>query len=345
MRSMQRILGTNDGGQAGTQAKTKRGMAMQKADCGYRTLFRMFGLVLLASLAWPLSARAVTCDDRWETHTNIINYLEFAKANGWVEEELVVGSNNVIVATNYTYLSGYGPGEDIDEDGLTNSQEFNGYSAMVNGRLQWFTWNGLKTASSNEWGGCGPDPETFDTDCDGISDYYEYRFTITNPQSPDTDGDGLWDAIEVFAGLSAVNSGWTAYTNGLPAPGARPTGENPWMDPDGDGLDTAEELPSDEVITACATVENPFPFEALTNAVWTSPLDYDTDDDRLIDSFERKYSKKFNPTNAEPDPRSYDADFDSDGLVNFREQCMHPLLANYYSSMTRTDPPTPFDTF
>ena len=41
-----------------------------------------------------------------------------------------------------------------------------------------------------------------------------------------------------------------------------------------------------------------------------------------------------------------DADLDGDGYVNFREQCMHPLLANYWSSMTRTSPKrTPFDTF
>ncbi len=335
MRLTQRIFGTNYGGQAGMQAKTKRGMAMQEA--AKRNIWSLGGFLAFAAAAaiWlPTPVQALDCDGNYATLQT--TYPAFAVANGWGQLDAVTGKVD--------YESGYGPSEDADEDGLTNLQEFNGWSAVVNGRIRWFTWNQARCAAA-DWANCGPDPENPDTDCDGISDFYEQRYTKTNPQLPDTDDDGVWDAIEVYAGLNPFDAGWSAYVDGLPAPGAQPTGENPWMDPDGDGLDTAEELPSDAVITTCATVENPFPFNALTNTFWTSPLDYDTDDDRLIDSFERKYSKKFNPTNAEPDPRSFDADFDSDGLVNFREQAMHPLLANYYSTMTRTDPPTPFDTF
>jgi subtilisin family serine protease len=329
------MLGTNDGGPAGMPVQTKRGMAMQKA--AVRSIWGLSGFLAFAAMAaaWlPMPAQALDCGgDYFALYST---YPDFAVANGWGQMDAIT--------LKVDYESGYGPSEDADEDGLTNLQEFNGWSAFVNGRVRWFTWNQSRCAAA-DWAGCGPDPENPDTDCDGISDFYEQRSTKTDPQSPDTDGDGIWDAIEVFAGLDPFDAGWSAYVDGLPAPGAQPTGQHPWMDPDGDGLDTAEELPSDAIIATCATVENPFPFEALTNAFWTSPLDYDTDDDRLIDSFERKYGGKFSATNAEPDPRSFDADYDSDGLVNFREQCMHPLLANYYSTMTRSTPPTPFDTF
>ncbi len=351
MRSMQALFGRNgDGHGMEMQVKATRGTSMQKS--AKRNLWgagRFLGLALLAAAVFTPAAQAAFCAADWTGLAT--NYNQFAIENAWGQWS---DTNQVKV----DFESGYGPGDDADEDGLTNLQEFNGWSASVNGRTVWFTWNRTLCTAAN-WVNCGPDPENPDTDCDGISDFYEQRYTRTNPQLPDTDEDGIWDAIEIFAGLAPTNSGWTLYdANGLPAPGAQPTGEHPWMDPDGDGLDTAEELPSEAVILTCATNYN-FPFQYLTNdehivavngRVWTSPLDYDTDDDRLIDSFERRYNgnNEFNAIVSEEDHETLakDADLDGDGYVNFREQCMHPLLGNYWSSMTRTSPKrTPFDTF
>ena len=191
MRSMQRIFGTNDGGPAGMQAKTKRGMAMQKAVM--RNIWGLGGVLSLAALvaAWlPTSAQALDCDGNYATLQT--TYPAFAVANGWGQLDIVTGKVD--------YESGYGPSEDADEDGLTNLQEFNGWSATVNGRIRWFTWNQARCVAA-DWANCGPDPENPDTDCDGISDFYEQRYTRTNPQTPDTDGDTVWDAIEIFAGL------------------------------------------------------------------------------------------------------------------------------------------------
>lgn len=326
------------GDRPGLEARMKAtpGAAMQTKAKQKMWRFRIIlGLAILAAAANPQSTRAVECDVGWANLQT--NYQAFAIN--------VLGADPAAIA-NGNYPAGFGPSDDNDEDGLSNLTEFNGWFAIVNGRTNWFTWNKLK-CPEDQWANCGPDLEDFDTDCDGISDFYETRYTQTNPQSTDTDNDGLADPIEVYAGLNPRNAGWSAYVDGLPAPGARPTGENPLMDPDGDGMSTVEELPAfEDTITQCASAEaGHFPFAALTNTFWTSPLDYDTDDDRLIDSFERKYSNKFNALVAEPDPLSFDADLDKDGLVNFREMCVHPLLANYWSTMTRSVPPTPFDTF
>ena len=250
MRSISALFGMNDDGQGmETQVKATRGTAMQKsAKRNTWAAGGFLGLALLAAAVLTPAAQAAFCADSWAGLAT--NYNEFAVLNAWGQLDTVTGKVD--------FESGYGPSEDADEDGLTNLQEFNGWSASVNGRLVWFTWNRSVSAATN-WVNCGPDPENPDTDCDGISDFYEQRYTRTNPQigdpdldgipePGDTDGDGLWDAIEVFAGLDPCNSGWTLYdTNGLPAPGAQPTGQNPWMDPDGDGLDTAEDLPSDAI--------------------------------------------------------------------------------------------------
>ena len=44
-----------------------------------------------------------------------------------------------------------------------------------------------------------------DSDCDGLTDYYEINVSKTDPANPDTDGDGLLDGREVRAGLDPLN--------------------------------------------------------------------------------------------------------------------------------------------
>jgi hypothetical protein len=67
-----------------------------------------------------------------------------------------------------------GPDEDPDNDGLTNAEE-------------------LKY---------GTDINNFDTDGDGLTDFYEVKIFNTNPLKPDSDNDGLDDRAELLAGLN-----------------------------------------------------------------------------------------------------------------------------------------------
>jgi hypothetical protein len=51
----------------------------------------------------------------------------------------------------------------------------------------------------------GTDPQNPDTDGDGLPDGEEVNVRGTDPNDPDTDGDGLSDAVEVFNGLNPLN--------------------------------------------------------------------------------------------------------------------------------------------
>lgn len=66
--------------------------------------------------------------------------------------------------------------EDLDLDGLTNKQE-------------------------KEY---GTNPELYDTDMDGLDDYYEIFVSKTDPLKKDTDGDGLNDYDEIQLGLDPL---------------------------------------------------------------------------------------------------------------------------------------------
>ncbi len=86
---------------------------------------------------------------------------------------------------------------DPDDDGLTNAEEIE----------------------------LGTDPNKFDSDGDGLSDFDEVRTHLTDPLNPDTDGDGLLDGWEImyqYNPMAADSDG-----NGTP------DGEE---DPDADGL-------------------------------------------------------------------------------------------------------------
>lgn len=284
------------------------------------------GVLLLS----PLAAQA-------ETYTGLYaSYFEYAVANGWAK----LNSDG-----EEEYDSGYEGEDDVDGDGLLNEEEWNGWKTTINGREGWFTGNSANVPAGVLHFGPGSNPQRFDSDCDGISDLYEASTTDapnagTNPRSEDTDGDGLKDAVEIYAGLNPRDDGFI-YDNSVDPPvrmtdsvGDMMTLWHPDMDPDGDGISTKEELTPANNLSfrdGCPTLGGTrahFPWDLLDSASWTSPLDCDTDGDRLLDSFEKAFSG-FDPLEAAPagDAYHYDTDADSDGLVNFREQCVHPLLS------------------
>ena len=107
---------------------------------------------------------------------------------------------------------------------MTNEEEWFGWPAVLNGVDVWYSWNTTHGAARLD----GSSLTMLDTDCDGISDYWE-RALGTDPRSWDSDGDGMWDAWEAYVGLNPSDNG-TADPN-----------QAPDMDMDGDGLTNAEE--------------------------------------------------------------------------------------------------------
>lgn len=157
--------------------------------------------------------------------------------------------------------------------------------------------------------GYGTDPQNPDTDGDGLPDGVEIRETGTNPCLPDTDGDGLADGLEVSLGADPLNpdtdgdglpDGWEV-SHGLD-PRSASGNDGADADPDGDGLSNRQEL------EAGTDPHNPDSdgdglHDGAEASRGTDPLNPDTDGDGLTDGQE---------VSLGTDPR--DADTDKDGL-------------------------------
>lgn len=279
------------------------------------------------------------------------SYTEYARLNEWVEVEVDASTGK----TNYTWRAGYEPTDDRDSDGLNNAEEWHGWQTTIKGRTGWFTCNVSNLTAGVVHFGPGSNPERFDSDCDGISDLYEFH-AGTNPRSADTDGDGLKDPVEIYAGLSPLDDGFI-YDNSVdpPVKMTNDTGKemrtlwHPDLDADGDGLTTKQELKKANDVAfgkdcpLLGQTRAHFPWEQLDAVAWTSPLNCDTDSDWLLDSFERAW-RGFKPVEAEPDGDTFHrhSDPDKDGLTNFREQCLHPLLAHGWITAYAPAQPWPF---
>lgn len=339
----------------------------------------VLGLALAFVGLWPTQGQAQMFSGTPKVYAD---YEEYALANG----RLDYVRNDTNSPPEKAWSAGWEPDGDFDGDGISNRKEFEGWTATVNGQAGYFSWQAQGTNTA--YFGPGPDPTEFDSDKDGISDYYEKENTGTNPNSGDTDGDKLPDAVEVYAGLDPFQDGRiydfeydiVAVTNTVKT-GAIVDGKyettnivhevlvvtsmtartekgyledgtevdtgrdmmtqwHPDFDIDGDGLSNKKELSkatSAMKNAGSATAEKPFPFETLDGVKWTSPLDCDTDSDWLLDSYELAWSKAgFNATEKEADDSEthWSVDPDKDGLVTFREQCLHPLLSYGWQSVS-----------
>jgi len=104
--------------------------------------------------------------------------------------------------------TGLNPGDDLDNDGLTNLQE---YQLGTNPLLADTDGDGLNDGDEVAGAGSRPptDPLNPDTDGDGLSDLAESNTGVwvsaadpgTDPTNPDTDGDGLSDGVETNTGV------------------------------------------------------------------------------------------------------------------------------------------------
>ncbi|MGD9780976.1 MAG: LamG-like jellyroll fold domain-containing protein [Kiritimatiellia bacterium] len=257
------------------------------------------------------------------------SYKDFATANGWID-------------INDQYIEDRGPQDDPDADGLDNETEWRGWETTITDAAGvpttgWFTWNSTMVSIL----GNGPSLTRLDTDSDGIADYWEAEL-LSNPNAKDTDGDTLPDPWEAGFGLNYLSAAQLD-----PMAVAPPIAEAD-ADPDGDGLTSGEEYNSASPPFAgtprfvaatiweltSSTTNCGFPYATLLDwikAGGTSPVNYDTDYDELIDSFEFAFGiqNAINPGVAD----AAGDDPDLDGLISFREQRVHPLIA-YIASGT-----------
>ena len=364
---------------------------MKKAAMFHSTSWIALGALLALA---GLSPSAGLAQDYQGTPKVYQSYDHFAYANGYVSYKVTTDDKGN-KTSEAEWKEGYEPQDDPDGDGLSNKEEFEGFQTTVNGQTGYYSsLYREKDGNPEVYLGPGSNGDRYDTDGDGISDYYEVKHTGTNPNEKDTDGDGMPDAVEAYAGLNPCESGFiydftledktieykawdmasssettvsltikvvtgktekeeagytydgTTYTETTTGKKMM-TPQHPDFDIDGDGLTNKKELT--KAISAMKKYSAPgfrtagsfhFPSEILDGAKWTSPVNCDTDGDWLLDSFENAWSKAgFDATvaDARDAETGWSVDADQDGLVTFREQCLHPLLSYGWSSAAYLD--------
>ncbi len=159
---------------------------------------------------------------------------------------------------------------DVDEDGLTNIQEYQN----------------------------GTNPNLEDTDNDGLSDSDEIDVTNTNPLDSDSDDDGLVDGEEDDNGTDPNN-------NDSDGDGIIDGKEMSWnLDIDGDGLISA--LDDDSDGDTLPDSDEDANKNGILDPGETSPVAIDTDGDAMSDNWEQQYG--LDPT--EPSDGATDLDND-----------------------------------
>lgn len=232
--------------------------------------------------------------------------------NDWRINMLDSDSDNDGLSDGFEFSNGNKPWRpanyDSDGDGLSDGMEVNGFDIQINGH--WITAH--------------TDPDSSDTDKDGLTDGYleggelirrgsfpsYYYVGKSNPMLNDTDGDGLLDGIEV--------KGWPTYGNRL-------SYSNPLKnDTDRDGISDYLEYVYNYDASSGDTDSDGLPdaYEdknknGLVDENETSPLDPDSDRDGYPDGDE--FLNFTHPLNK---------DTDGDGLIDSLEQNLVTFRTN-----------------
>lgn len=198
--------------------------------------------------------------------------------------------------------------------------------------------------------------EDFDRDGDGLSNFQEEDDVGTDPDDPDTDGDGIMDGTEFFGGQpGAADNNPTnpldtdSDDDGLcdgdgtdSVSGAAAAGCEGQEDADNDGLfdgnetnpndaDTDDDLLTDyqEIMVGnygSELVAGTVDANGARAGRQTSPIDADTDDDGLTDGEEDfDHDGTFDPSQNETDPTDFDTDDGGEGDGSERENGRDPV--------------------
>jgi hypothetical protein len=183
---------------------------------------------------------------------------------------------------------------------------------------------------------------TLDDDGDGLSNYAEVNTYGTNPTSADSDGDGLFDGVEITAGSNPLDD--DTDNDGI-TDGAEVTlGTNPMSsDSDGDGLPDGWEQSNGTDPTVADDAADA-DVDGLTNAeeflYGSDPSNNDSDGDGVLDAVE-VFELFTDPADSDSDSTATintnegnngvsdgDDDFDNDGISNRNEilNGTHPLV-------------------
>jgi hypothetical protein len=193
---------------------------------------------------------------------------------------------------------------DTDDDGLTDFEEWRGFSPQTNPN-HWDTdGDGIGDGVEITY---GSDPTKIDTDGEGLFDPLEFLFN-SDPNDTDTDDDGLSDYEEYLFNSSLINpdSDDDFMFDGY----EKTVGTDPQNgDSDGDDL-----LDGHENLLGTNPLNGDTDGDKLTDGtevmLWLNPISNDTDGDGLLDSTElEKGTNPFNPdTDGDGIPDSEDDD-------------------------------------
>ncbi|MFL2941693.1 MAG: transglutaminase domain-containing protein [Candidatus Poseidoniales archaeon] len=218
------------------------------------------------------------------------------------------GLSDDIEATNCVYgetadLCTDPNNSDTDDDGLSDEQEVNNVDFPSDPKLK--DTDGDLLEDADEVNNLTSDPKKNDTDDDGLLDPDEI-IQGTDINNPDSDGDNLYDGLEVYNCVYG-------------------TGNDECTDPNDDDTDDDELTDSAEI-----------------NTFFSDPKLKDTDDDGLEDFWElqRNFSgHDYSLTNNDTDGDEIedgDEDLDGDGLTNIEElTSSNPYV--YFSDATNED--------
>lgn len=253
-----------------------------------------------------------------------ISYMAPAVATTGADA-VIAGGLSVSFEDGFTYyVTAHGPNNE-----LLNSSWASALDSDFDGIPDYFERKGQGIIP----GTFQTDPNSIDTDGDGISDNYELFIFLTDPTAEDSDGDGMPDGWEIYeSGTDPLVNDATGDTDedGLSNVEEYNHGTYPYIqDSDGDGLSDGAEVNthgSDPTLKDTDSDEMPDGWEVEYGLDPASDADafLDLDSDSLMNVWE--YRLGLLPQNTDSDGNGTadgDEDRDYDGLTNAQEIGVH----------------------